>query len=313
MKNIVFVHGGDVMAKETPVRERSSETYKTFFTMGKKQGLRMVWSNLKYFDAQRNIFTAYVFYNGKEWEKVSQDINPDFIYDLSCFRYDRVPAKKDMLRVAPYLNSVELKIIASDKMLTYLTFPDEVYPMIPVSTQSDIIKSIDAINSDIVVLKPVYGSAGNGIEFLSKEEAKKFNPQEPYLLQEFIDGSHGIPGVYKGLHDLRLMFLGNELFQAYYRTNAPGTYLCNVSQGGQLVLVPIEKLPESVMTVASKICKRFEYHPNSFFTIDFLFNKEGVPKVLELNCSPSLGNQSGNTEHVHHMYECLLEHIQKYV
>lgn len=299
------------MKLKYPVNSKNSDAYQQLFAMGKERGFKMAWSSLRFF--KKNKFTHYVVFDGKKWVKVRKSIRPDFIYEKSVFKYERVPIKQAMASAAPFLNPVELQIIASDKMLTYLTFPDIVYPMVSVGSKNDIANALKIIKSKKVVVKPLIGAGGRGIEFFSRSKVKNFNPKEPYVMQEFIDCARGIPKIYNGVHDFRLLFLGNKLFHAFYRTAAPGTLLCNVTQGGLRVVVPLSKVPKKLKKMASVIQKRFTQFSNSFYSVDFIYNERGVPKIIEINSSSGLDNAPGYDRHLTFLYKKILDHIEKFV
>lgn len=313
MKNIVFIHGGDVMRKEHPVSDKNVSAYQKLFQLGFDRGHKLVWSNTRYFDTTKNVFTSYSWFDGSIWNRVNEDLKPDYIFEKSKFSNDDLKVKRQMEAATAFLNPVEMTLIASDKMLTYSTFPDEVNFSIPVSSNSDIIESVDKIKSEIIVFKPVNGACGRGVEFLTHEKAKKFQPNVKYIMQEFVDSSNGIPGIYKGIHDLRLMFLDNKLFHSFYRTQAPGSYLCSVTFGAELVVVPIEDLPKSVIEMSKVVQERFKNYKNIFYSIDYHFDLNGNPKIIELNTSPGLDNTPGYDLHLIELYNNILDHIEKYI
>jgi len=313
MKNVIFVHGGDVMEKKEPVSAKNVRTYQWLKMMGKDAGLNMVWSSLKYFDAEKQVFTAYSQFDGENWQRITADLKPDYIFEKSVFKYERIPLKQQMAAAAPFLNPVELQTIASDKLLTYLTFPEIVYPALPVNRQSDIARGLEQITSDMIVFKPINGAGGRGVEFVQREDAMNFNIDQPYLMQAFVDASHGIPGIYDGIHDFRLLFLDNKLFHAFYRTQAPGTLMCNVTQGAQRVVVPIEEVPESMKKLAAVVQDRFKHYQNTFYSVDFIFAPNGEPKIVEINTTSGLDTAPGYDEHLKELYQNLIDHILLHV
>lgn len=313
MKHIVFVHGGDVLKREYPVNPKNVAAYELLFSMGRERGFKMVWSSLKYFDEHKKSFVAYTWFNGTEWRKVTSSIKPDFIFNKALFNFERIPLQYAMAAAAPLLNPVEMQIIASDKMLTYLTFPEIVYPMKRVNTNHDIQEALKAIKTKRIVLKPISGAGGNGVHIISRKAARNFKVTEPYVIQEFIDASRGIPGIYKGVHDFRLLFLHNKLFHAFYRTQAPGTLMCNVTQGADRVVVPLSKVPKIMLDLARTVQQRLKMYENTFYSLDFIFNKNGKPKVIEMNTTSGLDNAPGYDKSLRFVYKKLLDHIEKFV
>lgn len=311
MKKIVFYHGGDVMKKDVPVSSKTQDSYEHFFQRGKERGFEMSWSSYKYFKDDR--FTHRVIFDGKKWKKIrNKPVTPDFIYDKSKFRFETIETKEQMASIAPYLNPISLLILTSDKMLTYLSFPDVVTPTYRVARKKHVEIALKKIKSRKVVMKPSRGSGGEGVRVVERKKVKRMKIDEPYVMQPFLDSSRGIPGVYKGVHDLRLLFLGNKLFHAYVRTAAPGTVLCNVSQGGQQFGIPLKLIPNDVKKKAKVFQKAFGGFRNTFYSVDFVYGKKG-PQVIELNSMPGLADVPGYTPYLHRVHEKLLDHIKKFV
>jgi glutathione synthase/RimK-type ligase-like ATP-grasp enzyme len=311
MKQVVFVHGGDVMKRKVPVNPKNSEAYQLLFTMAKERGLRMSWSSHKYFQNER--FKKHVYFDGKKWKKVrTKSIKPNYIFEKSIFRYSSIPIKEEMAAAVPYLNPIAMQVIASDKMLTHLSFPDVVLPTYRVKNKRHIINALRHIKSRRVVLKPSRGAGGAGVQIVTREKAKSMRLDGPHVMQPFVDSSAGVPGLYKGIHDFRLLFLGNKLFHAFIRTCAPGTLLCNVTQGGTRIVVPLQKVPKELKQIAKGFQSTFGQFENTFYSVDFVYGKEG-PKVIEINTTSGLDNAPGYDKHLVQVYTKLIDHIERFV
>lgn len=271
----------------------------------------MAWSALRHFENGR--FDAYVTFNGKKWVKHKTKITPHFIFGKSVFRYRNISKKQDMAAAAPYLNPVDLQIIASDKMLTYLAFPKIVQPTLLIRRQADLPRVLKKLKTTRVVLKPLTGAGGKGVQILRKAEAKKVKIKKTMVAQEFIDASAGVPGLYDDVHDFRLLFLGNKLFHAFIRTAAPGTLLCNVTQGGTRIVTPVSKVPAEMKKIARVVQNRFSHYENTFYSVDFMYGRDGSPRVIELNTTSGLDNAPGYDKHLVFVYNKLLDHIEKFV
>ena len=148
---------------------------------------------------------------------------------------------------------------------------------------------------------------------MSKRKASRFHVDRPLLVQSFIDSSKGVPGLYKGVHDFRLLFLGNKLVHAYIRTCVPGTYICNVSKGAERVVVPLKDVPKKLKDISKVFQKRFKDYLNSFYSIDFIYDKGRKPIVIEVNVKPGLAGGDGTSKHHKILYSKLFDHIEKFI
>lgn len=313
MKNIVFVHGGDALKNEIPCSQKAEQAMRWLFEMGRERGLLLVWSSLKYFDG--NKFTAYSKYDAKkdEWVKVRKPIKPHFIYDKSLFKYERIGIKERFSEIAPLVNPPQMQIIAADKMATYITFKKHMVPSHLVRTPEELQAAIKKVPTSKVVIKTPRGLCGEGVYILSKKEAKKFKINAPYLVQQFTDSKAGIPGLFKGMHDLRLVFVGNKLVQSYIRTAPKGKLKANIAQGGTRIFVPLKKVPKKVKEIAKTFQYAFGDFPNTIYSVDFMYDKGKKPYVVEINNTPTLESTPGHEKEVKKFFVKLLDHIEKFV
>lgn len=313
MKNIVFVHGGDILKSDTPCSEKAVESYEWLFSMGRERGFRMVWTCYKYFE--NGTFTAYVEFDPKkqEWVKQKKTIKPDYLYDKAFFRYKHIPLKEKFSLIAPTLNPPQLQVIDADKMVTFLTFKEHMVPSYLVRNQDELAKALKKIKTAKVVLKTPLGLCGQGVHILKKSEAKKFVFKKPHLVQRFTDSKKGVPGLFKGVHDLRLVFLSNKLVQAYIRTAPKGELKSNIAQGGERIFVPIAKVPKRVKEIAKTFQKRFAQFDNSLYSVDFMYENGKTPYVVEINSNPTFEPTPGHEREVRAFFTKLLDHIESYV
>ncbi len=188
------------------------------------------------------------------------------------------------------VNHPELDHICHDKLTTYTYFSEFMAKSLPV-TRENWREVIHQIRTEMVTLKPVEGESGVGIVFAEKAtfNGDTFNFNQPYLAQEFIDTSKGIPGITAGRHDLRVVVFNGEPKLAYIRIPVEGSLLANVAQGATTQTVAIEKVPESVhQMVASVDAKLAKFSPR-IYSIDFLISGD-TPFIVELNSRPGFPN-----------------------
>ena len=111
--------------------------------------------------------------------------------------------------------------------------------------------------------------------------------QYPFIAQELIE-TNGYKKWVKGAHDLRVMIINETPFHSFLRIPPKGKLIANLSQGGKIKLVNPKELPASlhdIMDVVSKKLKRFD---KKMYAIDFIFDKNEKPWIIELNSRPGI-------------------------
>lgn len=309
MKKIVLTNTRDLTERTIPVKKKRSRAYKTLFLLAEERGLKMYWSSFKHYKNGSFLY-AFELLEGK-WNLKRMRLKPDFIMDKS-YATSYVTRKQDAAVRYPFMDPIHMQLLLNDKFLSYLAFPKLIQPGTVVHNQKQLVKAVSKIKSDIIVIKPVASSGGRDIQMLSKAKAKQFELESPMLVQAFIDSSKGVPGLYKGVHDFRLLFLSNKLIHAYIRTCVPGTLLCNVSLGADRIVVPLDKIPKKMLNISKVFQKRFQQFDNCFYAIDFIYQDGKKPIVIEANVKPGLTGGDGTSDHHKILYSKLLDHIEKY-
>lgn len=191
---------------------------------------------------------------------------------------------------AKIVNQPDLEILCHDKLVTFEKLAAYMPMCLPVDVtnwQTQIVK----IPSDKIVVKPVLGTEGRGIIVCSKAEFNynQLDPNwEPYLVQEFVDTSAGIPGLVSGKHDLRLYIFNGATKMAEIREPKAGSYLANIAQGGTLFQVPLDKIPAEAYAFAKDIDEHFKTFWPRIYTVDMMFGPGMKPYLVELNSQPGL-------------------------
>jgi len=198
-------------------------------------------------------------------------IKADVILDKGEFQSD------EKVKV---LNSSYVNKVCTDKYLTYKLFSKFCPETIQVANETEFIEALKQIKTEQKVIKPLDGEEGNGVYIGNSKYLIKSPRIFPLLVQEFLDTSEGIPNIYKGIHDLRLVYINGELIYSFYRTPPDGSLLANVAQGGTLTIIPNNKIPKKVIQI-SKIIKE-NFQGDYYFGVDIGFVK-GNPKIIELN------------------------------
>jgi glutathione synthase/RimK-type ligase-like ATP-grasp enzyme len=213
---------------------------------------------------------------------VPEEIRADVIYTIG--KHFDLPAEKDALVVS----HPELERIDDDKWLMYEVLQEYMAPTYKIDSSNwrEVIKKI---TTDKVVLKPVNGVGGKGVFIVDKEtlDLEDYALAEPYLAQNFVDSSHGIPGVVEGTHDLRLLFFNDELKLSFVRSAKPGNLVSNISQGGSVEILDVATLPQFLIDFGYNVDKKFSRYYPRLYTVDCMVEK-GRPYISEINTSPFL-------------------------
>lgn len=238
-----------------------------------------------------NVFAGYWLFENGKFERHDEDIKADVIYDKGHFLPDAA---------AILSNDRELTEICTDKFRTVKEFPTLNPKTFLVHSKEESDAALDAIPVDsYVVAKPVNLEEGIGVMIAPLEEIRTSVTQFPYLLQEFIDTSAGIPGIVDGIHDLRMIVVEGEIVVSYVRTPPPGKIIANVSRGGREIEVFPENLPEGARQMVAEVEKVFSKFKNRTYSVDVGRHKDGTWKIIELNAKTGLSPASAGKHYAH--------------
>jgi glutathione synthase/RimK-type ligase-like ATP-grasp enzyme len=259
---------------------KKSEVYKYYFKRGYTLGFNMYFvSGIERYAGNLK-FRNPLFFDGK-----------NFIHRKGVFKADAVFDRSGGVKFPPKgissktLNCVEFKKICWNKIKTYDLIGKFMSKSYAVRSKDDLLDNLKKFSKkSLVVLKPARGLGGKGIVIAKRKDLEKRKVgKKLFLLQEFLDTSAGIPGIVKGKHDLRVAIAEGKVVLAHVRTPKPGSFLANVSQGGSIREIPIQKIPKRIMSAVRSIQKiideRFGY---PLYCIDFGIEK-GKPFVFEIN------------------------------
>lgn len=280
----VLFPGNDWSRRHPNMSEDQRRGYEDFFDLARRAyNLLPVRVSKKWF--RRTHFDRFWTWQNGAWQKIKRPIRPDIILDKTLFTYGDVQRKVAIGNQFLTVNPWELDMIASDKLLTNITFAPLTPPTFLIKKSADIPAALAKIQTKKIVLKPRLGFGGKGIQIMPRAQARKIQPHHLMLAQPLIATDQGIPGLYRGVHDFRIIFAGDKPMIAYIRTPAPGTLLCNISQGGGVIFVPTSKIPTALKPAWQYILDTLKIFPYKIFSVDFFFGK-GRPYLVELNTKP---------------------------
>ena len=208
---------------------------------------------------------------------------------------------KGHLKVDPgenIINDPALDQLCTDKWKAYKTFPDVHPRTLLLKSEKDIATAKVEFAECMVVAKPLDAEGGAGVLI---GEASSVLPKIlsfPYLLQEFVDTSGGIPGLVEGMHDFRIICIEGEIAICYLRTPPPGEFTANVSRGGREIEVLKNRIPPAALKIFQKVDKHMRIFPHRLYTVDMGLDKDGQWKVFELNSKPGFSPKETGESYV---------------
>lgn len=220
-------------------------------------------------------------FENKKLISVKNKIKTDIIYNKG----DLLIASDDSGNI---INHPKFDRLCKDKMRTALLFPNYSPSSIEVTTKDELKRAARRVPGNKVVVKPVYGQEGKGVEIKTENRINEITDyNQPLIVQEFLDTKKGISGITKQIHDLRVLIMNGEIVQVYVRTPKKGKLISNVSKGGRLQEISVEDLPEKIKKIVKNIDKKLSNYKPRIYSIDFGYTDDG-PKIFELNSQPGL-------------------------
>jgi len=287
---------GDPFAKFGVKRK----VYHYFFQKGQKLGFEMFLAN-----GEQTYLGELDFENLSYFKK--ENITADAVYDRSgglSFPTNNINKK--------VLNCIAFKTLCNDKNSMYGLLKKYMPKSFEITSQKSFIKMLEKFdNSSLIVLKPAKGLGGKGIIIANKDTIKntKLEKKESYVLQEFVDTSNGIKGITNKKHDLRVIVIGGKIIYANLRTPKKGSLLANVSQGGKIKEIPIEKIPKKVKLIVKKIQNKIDKKYNyPIYSIDFGISNS-KPYVFEIN--DQIGFPRDSTKNYKKFIDSILRSIER--
>ena len=190
------------------------------------------------------------------------------------------------------INHPDFDALCLDKLKTAKAFPN-LSPQTDVvhsyKDATEILSSWNLSEEDLVVLKKNYETEGRGIFILPLREIEEslYEDWSNVLLQEFVDGSCGVPNLAEGLHDLRVTVINGEPINSFMRIPKVGSYLANVARGGSGSSVDLAHIPKEVIDLVYEIDESVKQYFPAIYAADFMNSPKGY-KLIELNSRPGM-------------------------
>lgn len=264
--------------------KKAAKSFNYFLSLASTK-INVCLAPISFYNEKIRGFTALFFLNGKWiWKK---GIKPDVIYDKSEYNLKSKNLKtlrKKISKNFTFINSLGLKELTSNKWKSYLLFKKYSPYTLLINKRADL-SLIRKLSTEKVVVKPLEGSCGKDVGIYSKKNVRPLG--FPFIAQEFIKSKKGISGLLKGTHDLRIFFFNETPFYSYARIPPTGSLVSNISTGGSLKVVPLNKIPKGVMKIAREASEKLSRFGPRIFAIDFILDAAQRSWIIELNSCPS--------------------------
>ncbi len=257
--------------------------YKAFFQKLQSFGFQVYLASFEDHFLEKDLFRNPLIFSGEEFISFSGDVSTDILFDRSYSSH--TPSQELNTKT---FNPVQFKRLCGNKEKTYQLLSKHM----PNSWTHENSPSLQAALEELperllFVIKPALGIKGSGIYIDTAKNLLRNLPDKsyPYILQEFVDTTRGIPGVTSSVHDLRFVSCNGKIILAALRVPAPGSLLANVAKGGSIEEIPLKKIPENIVEVVSQIHERVEgLYPKSCYSMDFGYDvSRGKAFLFELN------------------------------
>lgn len=284
MKKVLILYGGSDKFKS----DRYRQDYELLYEMGAKKGIKFYRSNIEYYC--KNSFKTALTFENKIWIS-KKNIFPDMVFDFCDSKSEYIKIKKEEIaKSIKMINDPYFDFIFGSKYLTYAILDDFMSKTFIAYNQKDLIDKTKLFKSKIV-LKPDRGFGGKDIKIFDRREITKIVAGVsvyPVVVQKFVDSRLGLGKIAKSTHDLRIIFINHKPVISYVREPASGSLISNVSLGGKRTMVDLNLIPIKLRKKIDSILQRLKIFNDVIYSIDFIFDKNKNPYIIEVNSPPSL-------------------------
>lgn len=304
MKSILILYTGDDWHLDQPEhKERFKRSYSYWGDLCASRDIKLVRSEINWFNGEN--FAKYWEYNPntKAWEKISNNFNPDVVYDKARI-YDKTNGhlesglyNKKILVASKYkfINPPEASLFLDNKINQLVLFnkylPNSKF--VPANTSVN--------NNSKLVIKLPYGSGGNQVQI---SEDRNIKISENSIIQDFIDAK-----VNDELRDYRLVFIGSELVYAASRIAEKDSSFTNTNKGAHSEIVDMNTIP-FLVEKAKEISQPLSVFPKLIYSLDFIVETQSnKPYLMEFNSTPGVGVFVDNIEIMELFYSKLTDYL----
>ena len=311
-KVLIIFKANKAIDKNKPFQTYSTQMQiEKLFVKGEEKGIKFYRAPLYSFDNKKKNFAKGWSFQNNKWIIVN-NIVPDIVFDKASYDSNLTATKNKISSIFPFVNSPAFDEITSNKFITYCLFKDYMPKSYLIYNKKDISENINYLQGNKFVIKPITGVEGRAVMVLSKKDIKNIKIEEPMLLQYYIDSSKGIDNIVSGYHDLRIIIFNNEIFGSYVRIPKKKSLLANISQGGERIVLNKKNIPSKALKIAKHVIKTFNNFDSLFYSVDFIFDKNQNPYILEINSKPGFSILSIDKEKSEKFFENYFDRVIKY-
>ncbi len=295
--------------KKDSEKSIGSKQYEDLYLYASEKGIEFCRASIDDYDLKNNFFREVQFFDGAKWF-IEKNVKPDLVLDKSPYEIgeERKKIREYISAKYVFVNDLKISRVLSDKWETYKEFENFSPKTILIENDHDF-ENINLLKTEEIVLKPRSGSGGKDVKIIKKIDFSGNKLQFPFIAQEMVNAEKGIAGLVDGPHDLRIIFKNSTPFYAFLRIPPKGKLIANVSKGGKVKVVPINKIPENILDQARFISEKMSEFQSKFFSIDFIVDNEQKPWMLEMNSRPGLILEDEELEYKEYFYDNLLDFL----
>ncbi|MDF1498738.1 MAG: ATP-grasp domain-containing protein [Patescibacteria group bacterium] len=296
-KKILILYPGlsDINDSKT-LNDKNLELFmKKLFINGEKEKIKFYRAPTYWFNLNEKCFDKSWILKNDKWVIVNKII-PDIIFDRCPYSLELISAKNKIASIFKFVNNPIFDEIASNKFITYSLLKKWMPKSYLIYNRDELNKKICNSKDSQFIIKPNIGQKRIGVKIISKKEARNIKINEPMLLQEFIDSHYGISNIVKNIHDLRVIIFNKKIFGSYVRVAQKGSFLANIAQGGNRIIIKKKDIPKNVSTIVKKVIKEMNCFDNLIYSIDFILSKKQKPYILEINSRPGFAIGDKNSK-----------------
>ena len=308
----IFIHSLSKFHKDKPFsNKRRSDSFSVLLDEGNKAGFNVLLSRYEFFNKQKKTLSkAWTLKDGK-WEKVHNQKADLCFYHGKTQDINREAVKVQEKLNIPIVNHMELEQVCDDKLLTYNIFPELVPKTYLINDHYELSRVLHYVRTNMVVLKPRFGSYGRGVMILPKDKLKNGILKDT-IVQEFVDSSNGILNI-KSVHDLRVIVIDGKIDHSYIRIPKQGSLISNATRGGKKIFISNSEIPGNIKKIVRNVDSHFQHYGSRVYSVDFAINENGKPKVIELNSKPNTLYYEGQEKTRERFYKNLYKSLSKVV
>lgn len=256
-----------------------------------------------YYNEDLGHFTEHVVIGEDDMEIVKEAYQPDLLWvkmGTALYHID------EMFKFAPFVTvpSMRLKHIESNKYQVY-KYLSEHQPHSCTLSTFYFYPWMQEKFADKLVVKPLSGTGGYGVEFFTQDELRSpdiFNQyagmEAMHLVQDYKNFSKWVPGLAEGNHDVRITFMGHDPIMNYIRIPKAGSLKSNIAAGGSQFSIDMADMPKELLEKSASIQELLKVQAQDMYSLDYAYcADEQEWYLIEINSAPGIWFPEKDRDH----------------